>query len=324
LHSIAYGVIRRRLKAVLLTSTTLIVGGQRAYLRQMPRQIGERQYFISRLTGVDMWLRQKPTLLGIMVVVVCLNACADATAPRKITAHGSDGTCYVNQASRQVVGAHLIPTSSGLVHAGVYAPAGLVHPVADDGLICTDLGGGDMGDDNGVPVDFGGAYGPGYGNDYGDGNDFVGWNYIDPASEDGMDAASAAEELCPNCTPQILAAVIISASQDPTQAITELPAVETEAEAEAAELGESLTGWWARTVANARDMVNNVQATIHHIATNKNFIAGNQWSVRFKALFERMGLSLNGSYNTVEVIDHVGPHPDLYHQNIFDRLNAAA
>ncbi|HEY4197938.1 MAG TPA: AHH domain-containing protein, partial [Mucilaginibacter sp.] len=65
----------------------------------------------------------------------------------------------------------------------------------------------------------------------------------------------------------------------------------------------------------------------HHIATNKNTISaasGGPWTPRFEPFFKNAGLDMNkGAENLVEVINHAGPHPEAYHQLVFDRLTAA-
>jgi RHS repeat-associated protein len=63
----------------------------------------------------------------------------------------------------------------------------------------------------------------------------------------------------------------------------------------------------------------------HHIATNKNWVRGERWSVRFRALFDKAGLSLNDKANIMEIAaeHHQGPHPPGYHPKIFDRLSKA-
>jgi RHS repeat-associated protein len=62
---------------------------------------------------------------------------------------------------------------------------------------------------------------------------------------------------------------------------------------------------------------------IHHIATNKNFERGAKWSTKFEPIFERAGMKLSDSANTVGLVGHVGPHPDAYHQKVYDRLHSA-
>ena len=66
-----------------------------------------------------------------------------------------------------------------------------------------------------------------------------------------------------------------------------------------------------------------LKGPLHHIFSNKNFIRGQQWSKKFEPLFEKAGYKLNDAINKIEVIGHKGPHPDEYHQVVFDRLTAA-
>jgi RHS repeat-associated protein len=65
----------------------------------------------------------------------------------------------------------------------------------------------------------------------------------------------------------------------------------------------------------------------HHIATNKNNIStarGGPWTPRFKTFFDKAGLDINkGAENLVNVLNHKGPHPEAYHQLVFDRLTSA-
>nr|WP_076606324.1 AHH domain-containing protein [Cystobacter fuscus] len=62
------------------------------------------------------------------------------------------------------------------------------------------------------------------------------------------------------------------------------------------------------------------------MATNKNDIAevrGGPWTPQFELLFEQAGMSLNDPANRLFVIDHKGPHPEEYHQKVYNRLRAA-
>jgi hypothetical protein len=65
----------------------------------------------------------------------------------------------------------------------------------------------------------------------------------------------------------------------------------------------------------------------HHIATNKNSIStarGGPWTPRFEPFFKKAGLDINkGSENIVNVIGHYGPHPEAYHNLVFERLTKA-
>lgn len=45
---------------------------------------------------------------------------------------------------------------------------------------------------------------------------------------------------------------------------------------------------------------------------------------RFRVFFEKAGLDIdNGPENIVEVVDHVGPHPQEYHELVLERLTNA-
>lgn len=61
----------------------------------------------------------------------------------------------------------------------------------------------------------------------------------------------------------------------------------------------------------------------HHIATNKWTKAtrdGGPWTPQFQALFDRAGMSLNDRANIVRLKGHQGPHPQAYHEEVFQRL----
>jgi len=64
----------------------------------------------------------------------------------------------------------------------------------------------------------------------------------------------------------------------------------------------------------------------HHLATNKNdtsTLSGGPWTPRFETLFELAGMSLEASENLVYLKGHKGPHPEAYHQAVYERLNEA-
>jgi hypothetical protein len=65
---------------------------------------------------------------------------------------------------------------------------------------------------------------------------------------------------------------------------------------------------------------------LHHIATDKNDTSdarGGPWTPRFRALFEKAGMTLNDPANLVKVKGHRGPHPEQYHRQIRDALKLA-
>ncbi len=61
----------------------------------------------------------------------------------------------------------------------------------------------------------------------------------------------------------------------------------------------------------------------HHIATNKNTLAKQKWTLQFEHLFGKVGLSLKDPRNKVFVVGHQGPHPPQYHEAVFERLSKA-
>ena len=65
---------------------------------------------------------------------------------------------------------------------------------------------------------------------------------------------------------------------------------------------------------------------VHHLATNKNFVSparGGRWSPKFKAIFDKAGIDLDDALNKLAIPGHKGPHPETYHQLVYDRLLAA-
>jgi hypothetical protein len=40
-------------------------------------------------------------------------------------------------------------------------------------------------------------------------------------------------------------------------------------------------------------------------------------------MFDKAGMSMNDADNIVNVIDHAGPHPEAYHQEVYNRLQNA-
>jgi hypothetical protein len=65
---------------------------------------------------------------------------------------------------------------------------------------------------------------------------------------------------------------------------------------------------------------------IHHIATDKNCVSvvrGGPWTPRFEQVFKLGGMSLDDAANKVKLAGHQGPHSEAYHQEVFNRLNAA-
>jgi hypothetical protein len=64
----------------------------------------------------------------------------------------------------------------------------------------------------------------------------------------------------------------------------------------------------------------------HHIATNKNSIStlrGGPWTPRFEDFFEMVGMSLDAKENRIYLKGHKGPHPEEYHDEVYDRIQRA-
>jgi hypothetical protein len=64
----------------------------------------------------------------------------------------------------------------------------------------------------------------------------------------------------------------------------------------------------------------------HHLATNKNDIStryGGPWTPLFEKLFAKAGISLDAAENLVYLKGHKGPHPEEYHSEVYQRLEAA-
>jgi RHS repeat-associated protein len=94
----------------------------------------------------------------------------------------------------------------------------------------------------------------------------------------------------------------------------------------------------AAMAAIARSSANGVQNTLqtgsrsatpngdceeHHICTDKNSKSdrnGGPWTPRFKELFRKANMKLSDADNKVILEGHYGPHPEEYHQIVYDRL----
>ncbi|HEX8705287.1 MAG TPA: AHH domain-containing protein [Myxococcaceae bacterium] len=64
----------------------------------------------------------------------------------------------------------------------------------------------------------------------------------------------------------------------------------------------------------------------HHLATDKNDVSparGGPWTPFFEQIFAKAGMSLNAPENRVYLKSHQGPHPEEYHEAIYDRLLSA-
>ncbi|RUO92438.1 hypothetical protein D7Y11_14705 [Corallococcus sp. AB018] len=62
---------------------------------------------------------------------------------------------------------------------------------------------------------------------------------------------------------------------------------------------------------------------VHHICTNKNSISdvtGGPWTPQCAKIFKKAGMTLEDAANKVRLKGHEGPHPEIYHQKIIQRL----
>jgi hypothetical protein len=64
--------------------------------------------------------------------------------------------------------------------------------------------------------------------------------------------------------------------------------------------------------------------TVHHICTDKNPVSdaeGGPWTPLFEKIFRKAGMSLKSDpANLIRIRGHQGPHPQSYHQEVFDRV----
>jgi hypothetical protein len=81
---------------------------------------------------------------------------------------------------------------------------------------------------------------------------------------------------------------------------------------------QSMTGAASRPV--------DAEGPEHHIATDKWTDAthsGGPWTPKFQEIFDRAGMSLNDPANKVHIRGHRGPHPQEYHEEVYERLDRA-
>jgi hypothetical protein len=64
----------------------------------------------------------------------------------------------------------------------------------------------------------------------------------------------------------------------------------------------------------------------HHIATicnDKDPKRGGPWTPRFRRIFAKAGMTLNEPENKMPLPEHYGPHPQRYHEIVFEALDTA-
>jgi hypothetical protein len=109
----------------------------------------------------------------------------------------------------------------------------------------------------------------------------------------------------------------------PLSAVGEVSAVEVTGEAVTVALAPGALAMAAHAMGGAAAAPVDEASHNHHIATDKWWDSPNNdgpWSPRFKQIFDKAGMSLNDPANLVRVKGHKGPHPQEYHQRIYDRL----
>lgn len=77
---------------------------------------------------------------------------------------------------------------------------------------------------------------------------------------------------------------------------------------------------------NALALLFMARGHLHHICTDKNYVSDSQggpWSPRFKPFLDGAKIGFDDPENLVEVEGHQGPHPEAYHQEVFDSLKEA-
>lgn len=52
-------------------------------------------------------------------------------------------------------------------------------------------------------------------------------------------------------------------------------------------------------------------------------VRGGPWTPRLKEFFDKAGMSMEDPANKVPIRGHKGPHPEAYHQEVFQRLGRA-
>ncbi|EPX63042.1 putative lipoprotein [Cystobacter fuscus DSM 2262] len=68
------------------------------------------------------------------------------------------------------------------------------------------------------------------------------------------------------------------------------------------------------------------EGDIHHIATvenEKSPVRGGPWTPKLKKFFDKAGMSMEDPANKVRIPGHKGPHPQAYHERVYQRLAGA-
>lgn len=76
----------------------------------------------------------------------------------------------------------------------------------------------------------------------------------------------------------------------------------------------------------AMQQVDGEEGELHHIATvenEKSTHRGGPWTPKLKRFFDKAGMSMEDPANKVRIPGHKGPHPQAYHERIYQRLAEA-
>nr|WP_225413492.1 AHH domain-containing protein [Stigmatella hybrida] len=108
--------------------------------------------------------------------------------------------------------------------------------------------------------------------------------------------------------------------------VAQVEAVAVTAEAVTITLAPNAVAATAEGLRGAASRPVDAKGPEHHIATDKWTEAthsGGPWTPKFQRIFDRAGMSLNDPANRVHVKGHQGPHPQEYHERIYERLDEA-
>ncbi|MDC0707681.1 AHH domain-containing protein [Stigmatella sp. ncwal1] len=109
-------------------------------------------------------------------------------------------------------------------------------------------------------------------------------------------------------------------------AVAQVEAVAVTADAVTITLAPNAVAATAQSVYGAASKPVDAEGPEHHIATDKWNDAthsGGPWTPTFKQIFNKAGMSLDDPANKVRVKGHVGPHPQEYHEYVFEALRDA-
>ncbi|WP_368668597.1 MULTISPECIES: AHH domain-containing protein [unclassified Myxococcus] len=109
-------------------------------------------------------------------------------------------------------------------------------------------------------------------------------------------------------------------------AVGEVGAVAVSGEAVTVALAPAAVAMTAQAMGGAAAAPVDAEGHNHHIATDKWWKSTNNagpWSPQFQKIFDKAGMSLNEPANIVRIKGHKGPHPQEYHEAVFQRLSDA-